>query len=993
MVWGLGLVGTALGLNTLAGSIYTRHQIEQSTAALQLEVATLTARHIQTYISRKIERLHDAATGLTLYPIGNDEQTILINLLLKNDRSFEEISIIDDQGRERHRISDRKVYFTADLRDLRKDTAYQRAIRGGDYVSPVFNSDRAEPFLLLAVPLTSIPRKTVGVIVAKTNMQFLWELMREEKFGHAGFMYLVNDKGRLIAHKDPSLVLEYRELKNIPKVAEFLSSGSKKQLPGTRGLGLNGDDVLSTYGVVPDLGWAVIVEEPVAFALADLKKLELFTKILMAAGLLMGAVIIVFLSNRITGPILKLRDGVSIIEKGNLNHRVEIDTNDEIGELGAKFNQMAVSLKNAHETLETKIELRTRELSALYGVTTLINQSLDMATVLNYGIEQITELFHFDATQIFLFDDRFETLTLKASYNTVQASSVGVGPFGRGQSVVGQVAESGESVFFEDVQTDPRYLALHEDKTTHAAGSHFLAALPIKTKTQIFGVAAFSSNESRQLNEHDARLLNAICEHIAVAVEKTGLFEEVTLRSEELRRANGQLQLSNDFLTNEVAERQRAQEEVSRQHQRISSLHAIGAAINSTLDQALLLEALFARVKAVLPYTAASVCWYHQDTGQLVPLAERNLASEPCNGEGGASAESAALRLSEMLVKQIEPVVIENVHLDTRSGFCAPLRKNGWTGFVGLPLSVEGKVLGALAFYLRESHEFSNEEVAFLATLAGQVAIAIFNSELYESSRQQAIDLEKAIHAKNEFLNVMSHELRTPLSVIGGYAQALLIGIAGELSSEQGKITEKIIFQSNELLRMINEILQVGSLQAGSVQAYFENTNLIDLFRNLQNTFEALPKQSVVVKWDFPDDMPIVKTDGDKLKHILQNLIHNAMKFTEDGSVIISARCLHDSIEIVVKDTGVGIEKEKLPVIFDIFRQVDSSQTRSHGGVGVGLFIVKKYVELLNGRIEVESSPGRGTVFTLTIAADERAESSTPPTQEARLAARSANMF
>jgi len=983
MLWGLGLVGTALGLNTLAGSIYTRRQIEQSTAALQTEVATLTARHIQTYISRKIERLHDAATGLTLYPIGNDEQTILINLLLKNDRSFEEISIIDDQGRERHRISDRKVYFTADLRDLRNAAAYQTAIRGGGYVSPVFTSDRAEPYLLLAVPLMSIPpRKTVGVIVAKTNMQFLWELMREEKFGHAGFMYLVNEKGRLIAHKDPSLVLEYRDLMKIPKVAEFLSSGSKKQVPGTRGIGLNGDDVLSTYAVVPDLGWAVIVEEPVAFALADLKKLELFTKMLMVAGLLMGAVIIVFISNRITGPILKLRDGASIIEKGNLNHRVEIDTDDEIGELGAKFNQMAVALKNAHETLETKIELRTRELSALYGVTTLINQSLDMATVLNYGIEQITELFHFDASRFFLFDGRFETLSLKASYNTVQASRVCVGPFRRGQSVVGQVAESGEPFFFEDVQTDPRYLALSEDKRTHTAGFHFFAALPIKTKTQIFGVAAFSSNESRQLHEHDARLLNAICEHIAVAVEKTGLFEEVTKRSEDLRLTNGQLQLANDFLINEVAERQRAQEEVSRQHQRISSLHEIGAAINSTLDHTLLLDALFGRVKSVLPYSAASVCWYDQDVGRLVPIAERNLAPEPCTGEGGTSAESPALRLSEMLVKQKEPVVIENVHLDTRSAFCAPLRKNGWTGFVGLPLSVEGKVLGALAFYLRESHEFPNEEVAFLATLAGQVAIAIFNSELYESSRQQAIDLEKAIHAKNEFLNVMSHELRTPLSVIGGYAQALSIGIAGELSPEQGKITEKIIFQSNELLRMINEILQVGSLQAGSVQAYFENTNLIDLFSNLQSTFEALPKQSIVVKWDIPDDMPIVKTDGDKLKHILQNLIHNALKFTEDGSVIISARCLHDSIEIAVKDTGVGIEKEKLPVIFDIFRQVDSSQTRSYGGVGVGLFIVKKYVELLNGKIEVESSPGRGTTFTLTIATDEWAESSAPPTQE-----------
>jgi signal transduction histidine kinase/HAMP domain-containing protein len=981
MTWGLGLIGAALGLNTLAGSIYTRRQIAQSTAALQKEVATLTARHIQTYIGRKIERLRDAANGLTLYPIGNDEQPILINLLLKEDGSFEEISIIDDRGRERLRISDRKVYFDADLRDLSDDIAYKTAIGGGGYVSPVFTSNRAEPYLLLAVPLTSIRRKIVGVIVAKTNMKFLWELMREEKFGHAGFMYLVNERGRLIANKDPLLVLENPDLMHIPKVAEFLT-GSKNQIAGTKGIGLNGDDVLSTYAVVPDLGWAVIIEEPVAFALADLKKLEFFTKTLMVAGLLMGVVIIVFLSNRITRPILKLRDGANIIEKGNLNHRVEIDTNDEIGELGAKFNQMAIALKNAQETLETKIELRTRELSALYGVTTLINQSLDMATVLNYVIEQIRELFDFHTIRFFLYDGHFETLTLEASYSAIQASQVCIGPFRRGQSVVGSVAESGEPAFFEDVQTDPRYFALSEGKTTHAAGLHFFAALPIKTKTQVFGVAAFSSNEIMQLNDHDARSLNAMCDHIAVAVEKTRLFEEVIERSEALRRANGQLQLANDFLKNEVTERERAQEEVLRQHQRISSLHEIGAAINSTLDHSVLFDALFARVKSVLPYSAASVCWYDRITGRLVPIAERNLAPELRSGEGGAAAEGLALRLSQMLVNQEDPVVIENLNLDTSSALFEPLRKNGWTGFVGLPLSVEGKVLGALAFYLREPHVFPNEEVAFLATLAGQVAIAIFNSELYENSRQQAIDLAKAIHAKDEFLNVMSHELRTPLSVIGGYAQALSIGIAGEVNPEQRKITEKISFQSNELLRMINEILQVGSLQAGSVQAYFEHTNLIDLFRNLQSTFDALRQGSTVLIWDVPNDMPTVKTDGDKLKHILQNLIHNAMKFTEDGSVTISARCFHDSVEIVVKDTGIGIEKDKLPVIFDMFRQVDSSHTRSHGGVGVGLFIVKKYVELLNGKIEVESSPGQGTTFTMTIPTHESPESTAPPTQE-----------
>jgi adenylate cyclase len=400
------------------------------------------------------------------------------------------------------------------------------------------------------------------------------------------------------------------------------------------------------------------------------------------------------------------------------------------------------------------------------------------------------------------------------------------------------------------------------------------------------------------------------------------------------------------------------------------------------LDQTLLLDALFAKIKPVLPYSAAAVCWYDRSAGRLIVIAERNLLPDSRIGGVGAAVENPVLQLSEMLVKQEAPLVIANANQDAKSATCELLRKNGWNGFVGLPLSVEGKVLGALTFYLRESHEFPQEEAEFLATLGGQVAIAIFNAVLYENSRKQAIDLEKAIHAKDEFLNVMSHELRTPLSVIGGYAQAMSVGVVGEMSSEQLKITEKIIVQSNELLRMINEILQVGSLQAGSVQALFQNTNLNKLFGDLQSIFDALPKESIVLNWDFPEDMPTVKTDGDKLKHVLQNLIHNAMKFTEHGSVTLSARCSDGYLEIAVKDTGIGIEQEKLPVIFDMFRQVDSSKTRSHGGVGVGLFIVKKYVELLNGKIEVESVPGRGTAFTVRIPIDDFVQPPEPRAQD-----------
>jgi HAMP domain-containing protein len=424
-VWGLGLVGTALGL-TLAGSIYSRRQIEQSTATLQTEVATLTARHIQAYITRKIERLYDAAAGLSLYSIGDDEQKTLINLLLKNDRSFEEISIVDVQGNERVRISDRNVYFGGDLRDFREEATYTTAVRGQNHVSPVFTSDRAEPYLLLAVPLKSIRRQIIGVVVAKTNMQFLWDLMREEKFGSAGFMYLLNEKGRLIAHRNPLFVLEHRDLMNMPKVAEFVSGRLTDPEPGKRGVGLNGDEVLSTFAVVAGVGWAVFVEEPIAFALADIKKLEEFTNALFLAGLLVGALVIIFLSKRITGPILALRDGAEIIQKGNLDHRVKIETNDEIGELGAKFNEMASALKNSYETLETRIELRTRELSALYDVTTTVNQTLDIEAVLNDIIKKVTARFNFDTTQIFLFDSHFERWRLIATRITPRRLALGL---------------------------------------------------------------------------------------------------------------------------------------------------------------------------------------------------------------------------------------------------------------------------------------------------------------------------------------------------------------------------------------------------------------------------------------------------------------------------------------------------------------------------------------------------------------------------------------
>jgi signal transduction histidine kinase len=148
-----------------------------------------------------------------------------------------------------------------------------------------------------------------------------------------------------------------------------------------------------------------------------------------------------------------------------------------------------------------------------------------------------------------------------------------------------------------------------------------------------------------------------------------------------------------------------------------------------------------------------------------------------------------------------------------------------------------------------------------------------------------------------------------------------------------------------------------------------QEVNLGDLLSELKSTYDVPADKDLALEWIYPADLPSVKTDRDRLEKILRNLIDNAVKFTEKGKVTVSARFFADSgkAEFEVEDTGIGIPEESLPVIFDIFRQADSSDRRAYEGVGLGLYIARKLTHLLGGVVEVKSEPGRGSRFKVTI--------------------------
>ena len=244
-----------------------------------------------------------------------------------------------------------------------------------------------------------------------------------------------------------------------------------------------------------------------------------------------------------------------------------------------------------------------------------------------------------------------------------------------------------------------------------------------------------------------------------------------------------------------------------------------------------------------------------------------------------------------------------------------------------------------------------------------------------ELLRRQHIALEQASALKSQFLANMSHEFRTPLNAILGYTHMLLNGVTGPVSDQQRKSLTRIDSNSRHLLALINDILDITRIEAGRMPLNLSTFRFPELVNEVMSELEPIIKRSnLVVSARMPRSLPSLKSDRQKVKQIVLNLLSNALKFTPAGSVTISAT--HNGknrfVDIAVTDTGVGIPPDDQVKVFEDFRQLDSSPARGYGGTGLGLSICRRLSQMLGGTIELESEPGRGSTFTLRLPARVR---------------------
>jgi signal transduction histidine kinase len=243
-------------------------------------------------------------------------------------------------------------------------------------------------------------------------------------------------------------------------------------------------------------------------------------------------------------------------------------------------------------------------------------------------------------------------------------------------------------------------------------------------------------------------------------------------------------------------------------------------------------------------------------------------------------------------------------------------------------------------------------------------------SQLVRFHRTLKERAEQRSQAKTELLNILSHELKTPLTVIASYAQALRSSTLGAINRAQEDALTKVLRQTDNLANMVDVILDSASVETGAVAVHRDEIVLSEFLDQFKQSCEGIvlnPK--VTLEWDYPTPLPVVKTDPGKLRIILQNLINNALKFTDAGEVRVSARHNpnYERMVLTVSDTGIGIAQSQLPFVFDKFWQVDATRTRTQGGIGMGLYIVKAFAELLGGSVTVTSGLGKGTMFRVEL--------------------------
>ena len=591
---------------------------------------------------------------------------------------------------------------------------------------------------------------------------------------------------------------------------------------------------------------------------------------------------------------------------------------------------------------ERMLAERTRDLEASQRITFAATESANPEELLELVVNLIRDQFDIYHAQVFMIDQPRQKAVLQQAtgYAGKQLLAARHALPLDARSLVTHAIKDDVVLVVGDVTHSDVYLsnALLPDTRSEMV-------LPLRLRGQIFGVLDLHSREDDFFSERSEALFTTMAEQVALIFENSDLLKQASEQTEVLTRFTTQLQTAAE-ITGQV-----------------STILDPDTLINSVVDL------LFSRYDlyhchVYLLDREAGLLRMRSGSGEIGRLLREREHQIPLDREHSLVARAA--RIGGNVISNVvkaEPYFMANELLpETRSE-------------VAIPLISRGNVLGVLDLQDSRENRFQPAEINTFSALGGQIANALENAFLFDELQETTRRLQEVDQLKSEFLANMSHELRTPLNSIIGYAEIILMGLNGVLDDETLIDVQAIYDNGQHLLRLINDVLDLAKIEAGRMTLTIEDFSIDMLFDQVRTSnygmIMKLRKELQIVT-EVESGFPLITGDRVRLSQVLNNLVSNAIKFSDHGEVYLRARREDDQVCIEVEDNGIGISEADMSLLFESFRQVDGSSTRNAEGTGLGLPISRHLVELHGGTLTVESVVGEGSTFIVLLPTRER---------------------
>jgi len=620
--------------------------------------------------------------------------------------------------------------------------------------------------------------------------------------------------------------------------------------------------------------------------------------------------------------------------------RIRRFTEEEISLLTAFADQAALALEKARLLNEAETERERSD--SLYRISNLLASAHDTDAVLDLTVNEATRLIGASASLLWLLDG--DTLSPGAATESANDYLAAVSEYTpstlvvEGGNILGHIMATKRPRVFEDVSK--------EELITPEIRQRFLdygvfsaAAVPLLADDRSLGVLAVLDGQFRRFTDDEVLLLTAFADQASLALEKARLLNEAERekeRSDALYRVSNMLAAAHD--TDEV----------------------LDLIVNESA-RLLSLPIAYIRLAAGKDLVASAATTTAVDL--LADLDSSTVIEEGANPAGHVMATRKAFVVEE--ISQAEFLTPEQRSI---------MEKHGLRGGAIVPLVANDQSLGVLALADTRPRRLTEDEVSLLTAFADQASLALDKARLLREAEQARDEAEEANRTKSQFLANMSHELRTPLNAIIGYSEMLQEEAADLENEEFEEDLERINGAGKHLLGLINDVLDISKIEAGAMDIYLETFPIAPMIQDVVTTMQPLvEKNSNTLEIDCPDSVGSIHADTTKVKQCLFNLLSNASKFTEQGTISLKvSRKTKDGQEWVnfaIADTGIGMTDEQMGRLFEAFAQAEASTRRNYGGTGLGLAITRHFCEMMGGTVLVESEAGKGSTFTMKLPA------------------------